>query len=90
MNRYDKAEEIMESCRTGLVFPFHIDHQLRESDYYYNENYTEFHVHNFQSIVLRVWDDAKAFYLTDEDKQYYSKQEIEVIEKIQQAKLYFN
>lgn len=84
MNRYDKAEVIMEECRTGLVFPFHINHALRESNYYYNEGYTEFHAHDFHDIVLRVWDDPKAFYLTDEDKEYYSKQELEVIKAIKQ------
>lgn len=83
MNKYEKAEEIMEGCGTGLVFPFHIEHHLRESDYFYNESYTQFHVHDFQSIVLRVWQDPKAFYLTDEDKEYYSKQELEVIAKLQ-------
>ena len=82
MSNYYKAEEIMEGCGAGLIFPFHIDHSLKESDYFYNEDYTEFHEHNFDSLVLKVWNDPKAFYLTDEDKEYYSQQEIEVIEKI--------
>ena len=82
MNNFDKAEEIMESFMTGLVYPYHINHELRQSDHYYNENYTEFHDHDFHSIVLTVFEEPKAFYLTDEDKEYYSKQELEVIEKI--------
>ena len=83
MNKYDRAEEIMENYETGLVFPFHINHALRESSYFYNENYTEFHDHDFHSIIVKVWSDPKAFYLTEEDKEYYSKQELEVIENIQ-------
>ena len=85
MNRYDKAQAIMEGCRAGLIFPFHIEHSLRESDYFYNENYTEFHTHEFQSVVVRVYEDQRAFYLTEEDKKYYSKQELEVIEQIKDS-----
>ena len=84
MNKYDKAEQIIDNLGMGLVFPFHINHELRQSEYYYNKDYTEFHTHNFYSVVLRVSEEPKAFYLTDEDKQYYSKQELEVIEKIKQ------
>lgn len=82
MNKYDKAEQIMENLRLGLMFPFHIDHDLRQSNHFYNKNYTEFHEHDFYSVVLRVSEEPKAFYLTEEDKGYYSKQELEMIEKI--------
>lgn len=85
MSRYEKAQEIMNGCRKGLLFPFHIEHSLRQSDYFYNENYTDFHAHEFEEIVLRVYEDPRAFYLTEEDKEYYSKQELEVIEEIQNS-----
>lgn len=84
MNKYDKAEQIMDENRIGLIFPYHINHDLRQSECFYNENCTEFHEHNFHSIVLRVAEEPKAFYLTDEDKKNYSKQELEVIEKLKQ------
>lgn len=86
MNKYDKAEQIMDECMVGLVFPFHIEHPLRASEYYYNKDYTEFHEHDFESIVLRVSEEPEAFYLTEEDKEYYSKQELDAIEKIKQAR----
>lgn len=86
MNKYDKAEQIMDECMVGLVFPFHIEHPLRVSEYYYNKDYTEFHEHDFESIVLRVSEEPEAFYLTEEDKEYYSKQELDAIEKIKQAR----
>lgn len=84
MNKYDKAERIMDDYRTGLIFPFHINHKLRQSEYFYNKDYAEFHEHDFYSVILRVSEEPKAFYLTKEDKEYYSKQELEVIEKIKQ------
>lgn len=82
MNRYDRAEEIMNYYSVGLVFPYHINHDLRQSTYFYNKDYTEFHAHDFHDIVLRVSEEPKAFYLTEDDKEYYSKQELEIIEKI--------
>ncbi|GEM_PF-4573374 len=82
MNNYDKTEQTMENHRTGFLYPYHINHNLRQSDYFYNKNYIEFHEHDFQSIVLRVSEEPKAFYLTEDDKKYYSTQELEVVEKI--------
>lgn len=32
MSKYDKAEKIMDDYRTGLIFPFHINHELRQSE----------------------------------------------------------
>ncbi|WGT40414.1 hypothetical protein QH639_06480 [Lysinibacillus sp. 1 U-2021] len=77
MNNYNKTEQIMDNHRTGFLYPYHINHDLRQSDYY-----TEFHEHDFQSIVLRISEEPKAFYLTEDDKKYYSTQELEVVEKI--------
>lgn len=84
MSKYSEAEEIMDNYKIGLVFPYHINHDLKVGHHYYNENYTEFHVHDFYSIVLRVSEEPKAFYLTEEDKEYYSRQELDIIEKIKQ------
>lgn len=83
MSKYDNAEKIMEFYKIGLVYPYHIDHSLKRGNCYYNENYTEFHEHNFHSVVITVWNEPDAFYLTEEDMEYYSQQELEVIEKIQ-------
>lgn len=86
MNKYDKAELIMDEFMVGLVFPFHINHSLRVSEYFYNADYAEFHEHDFQSIVLRVSEEPEAFYLTEEDRKYYSKQELDAIEQIKQRR----
>ena len=80
------ADEIMEECRTGLVFPYHINHDLRQSERFYHRDYAEFHEHSFNDIIYAVNDEPQAFYLTEEDKEYYSKQELEVIETIKQKR----
>lgn len=84
MNNFDKAEEIMERYRIGLIFPYHINHELKQGNCFYSEDYTEFHEHDFHSIVLSVYEEPKAFYLTENDMKYYSEQELEVIEKIKE------
>lgn len=76
----------MEKCMTGLFFPYHINHKLRQSERFYHKDYTLFHEHNFADLVKVVYDEPKAFYLTDEDKEYYSKQELEVIETIKEKR----
>ena len=35
MNKYDNSEQIMDNHRTG-VYPYHINHDLRQSDYLEN------------------------------------------------------
>ena len=71
----------MDNHRTG-IYPYHIHHDLRQSDHFYNKNYTAFHEHDFQSLVLRVSEEPEAFYLTEDDQKYYSAQELETIENI--------
>jgi len=72
----------MNNHRTG-IYPYHIHHDLRQSDHFYNKNYTAFHEHDFQSLVLRVSsEEPEAFYLTEDDQKYYSTQELETIENI--------
>ncbi|MBU9707090.1 hypothetical protein KSP24_09145 [Paenibacillus sp. AK121] len=75
-------ENVWFASKEHGLYPYHINHDLRQSDYFYNKNYTQFHEHDFQSIVLRVSEEPEAFYLTEYDKKYYSTQELEVIEKI--------
>lgn len=83
MQNYEKAEQIMNEHETNLIYPFHINHELKSGKRYYNEKYNDFHEHDFYTIITIVNDDKNAFYLTEEDKEYYSKQELNIIEKIQ-------
>ncbi|WP_256972595.1 DUF2538 family protein [Saccharibacillus sp. O23] len=76
-----RAGQITDNLRTG-IYPYHIRHDLRQSDYFYNEKYTEFHEHDFESIIVRVSEEPEAFYLTEDDKKYYSAKELEAIERI--------
>jgi len=79
---YNKANEILDLNRVNLIFPYHINHELRQSDYFYNEKYDSFHAHDFYELVVRASEEPNAFYLTDEDKTYYSNQELTIIETI--------
>lgn len=82
-NYKPKASVIMEDFRTGLCFPFHINHAARTNDiHYFNPKINDFHTHDFYEVVVIANDEKQAFYLTDEDKIFYSQQEIEVLEKI--------
>lgn len=78
----NQIEKILDECKTNLIYPYHINHKLKTNKYNYNEKYDAFHAHNFNDIILRVNENKKAFYLTDEDMEYYSKQEIDLINKI--------
>lgn len=81
-NYKPKATIIMEDNCTGLVFPFHINHALKSDVNYYNPKINDFHAHDFNEIVVLANDDKKAFYLTEDDKEFYSKQELDVLNKI--------
>jgi hypothetical protein len=84
MDFFEEMMEIMDNIRTSLYFPFHINHALRKSDSYYNESCTGFHEHWYHDIVRDVVKEPDAFYLTEDDKTYYSNQELEIIEKLKQ------
>lgn len=82
MNNCDRAEKILDDLGMNLIYPYHIDHTNKTGRYYYNENYTEFHTHDFNSLIIRASEEPKAFILTAEDKTYYSYQELKIIETI--------
>ena len=82
IRKYNQVNKIMQDYQLNLIYPFHINHDLKQGKHFYNENYIEFHTHDFQSIIIRIVEEPHAFYLTDNDKKYYSKQELEIIEII--------
>lgn len=52
-------------CGGEEIQIFHISHELKQSEHFYNKDYTDFHEHDFYSVVLRGSEEPKAFYLTD-------------------------
>ena len=76
-------EQMEENTNFNLVFPYHIHHdKLLGNEYYNPEHPDSYHCHRFEDVLHAAYMEAKAFYLTDEDKKYYSEQEIEFINKV--------
>lgn len=76
-------EQMEENTKFNLIFPYHINHdKLLGNEYYNPEHPDSYHCHNFGDLLHAAYMEAKAFYLTDEDKKYYSEQEIELINRV--------
>ena len=76
-------EQMEENIRFSLIYPYHINHNNLLGNMYHNPSHKEaYHGHSFPEIIRIAYRESKAFYLTDEDKKYYSAQEIEFIDKV--------
>jgi len=76
-------DQMEENVKFNLIFPYHIHHdKLLGNEYYNPEHPDSYHCHKFEDVLHAAYMEAKAFYLTDEDKKYYSEQEIEFINKV--------
>lgn len=83
---YDKRflEQMSENVKYNLTYPYHITSDKLLGNYYHNPEYpNSYHTHSFPEVLNIVYLEPYAFYLTDEDKKFYSFQEIEFIEKVQ-------
>lgn len=81
--KFSFIDQVEENTRYNLTFPFHIKHDELLGNDYYNPDYPDtYHSHSFESVLEKAYREPKAFYLTEEDKEYYSKQEITLIEKL--------
>lgn len=81
--KFSFLNQIEENIMFNLTFPFHIKHEKLLGNDYYNPDYPDsYHVHNFEDVVEKAYREPKAFYLTDDDKIYYSTQEIEFLNKV--------
>ena len=74
--------QMEENTRYSLVFPFHIDHSKLLGRQFFSESEISFHQHTFEDVLKDAFMEPNAFYLTDEDKEFYSKQELTFIEKV--------
>lgn len=78
--------QMEENVRYNLIFPYHINFDELQGRYTYNKDCVDlFHTHNFEQLLRVVYNEPKAFYLTDDDKIYYSKQELEFIERVKEC-----
>ena len=72
-----------ENVCYNLIFPFHIHLDKVKGTDYFNPNYPDsYHEHTFASVLSLAYREPEAFYLTDEDKTFYSTQEIAFIERV--------
>lgn len=84
MKKANLLELIENIACFNLFFPYHIYFDKLEGNLSYNPSYSdEFHGHTFDEILKIAYLEPFAFYLTDEDKDYYSKQEIKFLELLQ-------
>ena len=86
MNSVSKGwflEQMEENVSFNLMFPYHVDFENLSGNHYYNKDFPDsYHTHNFVDLLNVVYNEPMAFYLTEEDKVYYSQQELDFIERV--------
>lgn len=76
-------EQMEENTKFNLVYPYHLREDKVLGNISYNKDYADsLHCHYFDDVLHAAYLEPYAFYLTDEDKKYYSAQEIEFIDKV--------
>lgn len=82
-NKFTFLDQMEENIKTSLYFPYHISYdKLIGNNYYNKECPNSYHCHSFEEVIRQAYREPNAFYLTEEDKEYYSKQEINFINKV--------
>ena len=82
-NKFTFLDQMEENTKFSLSFPFHIQHDKLIGNDFYNKNFPDtYHCHSFEEELHKAYREPKAFYLNDEDKKYYSTQEITFINKV--------
>ncbi len=82
-NKFTFLEQMEENTKLNLIYPFHIKHHKLLGNDFYNENYpNSYHTHSFEEVLNKAYREPKAFYLTEDDKKYYSAQEIKFIKEV--------
>lgn len=82
-NKFTFLDQMEENTKFSLSFPFHIQHDKLIGNDFYNKNFPDtYHCHSFEEVLHKAYREPKAFYLNDEDKKYYSTQEITFINKV--------
>ncbi len=83
MCEFSFIEQMEENVKFNLVFPYHIDFENLIGNSYYNKEYSDsFHCHSFEEVLRKAYLEPKAFYLTQDDAEYYSPQELGFINKV--------
>jgi hypothetical protein len=78
VERGDLMYVLCEFCKSGLCYPF----KIREKKI---DNYDD-HEHSFDGVLLNVMRFPEVFSIEDY-KEYYSQQEMDLIEKVRERSL---
>lgn len=75
--------QMEENVKSGLVYPYHVHQDKLLGNITHNPDTPDgYHTHDYPGVVRIAYMEPKAFYLSDEDKKYYSQQEIDFIMKV--------
>lgn len=72
------------SDRRDKYYPYHIHFDKLIDKEHYNPKYQNcYHKHDEMAIIRTIYKEPYAFYLTEEDKEYYPENELKAIEVVQ-------
>lgn len=76
--------EMSEFIRDNLFYTYHVyKDKLISDDLSDDTDYS--HEHTFEAILIAYVLEPEAIYLTDEDKKWYSEQELRILDKLQKS-----
>ena len=75
-------EQMEENTKFNLIFPYHIQKEKLLGNLSFSETEETFHKHTFEEVLSVAYKEPLAFYLTECDETYYSKQELEFIKRV--------
>ena len=75
-------DQMEENTMFNLLYPFRLDLSKMKGNYNVNVERDVYHFHRFVAVLKIAYLEPFAFYLSEEDKKYYSAQELEFIDKV--------
>ena len=76
-------EQMEENTKYNLLYPYHLREDKVQGNLKYDKQYADsLHCHYFDDVLHAAYLEPYAFYLTEEDRKYYSEQEVEFINKV--------
>ena len=76
-------EQMEENTKYNLLYPYHLREDKVQGNLKYDKKYADsLHCHYFDDVLHAAYLEPYAFYLTEEDRKYYSEQEVEFINKV--------
>ncbi len=88
MKIYNNLTSALEDVADiSFYYPFYAKHQeLTKNESKFVVGYT--HTHSFENVVEFLYQSPESFYISSEDKEFYSKQELRYLKKLQKYLLF--